>query len=151
MTEESIEELANRLYAEGMKYDLKQDKSFAAASIARANFEEAAALGHRAAARALAHMVYEGRGGPQHRERALLRLWSAFKHGDQDALEELGDLLASYGEQLETPAESKAAAAVSELIGNLDAALSKVSSYMHQLALAMPQAAVESGPPKSAL
>ena len=134
MAEESIEELANRLYAEGMKYDLKQDKSPAAATLARANFQRAAAMGHSKSVRALAHLVYEGRGGPQDQEQGLLLLWSAFKRGDHDALEELGDLLTSYSEALQNAQESKRSAAIAVEIDELNRTLEKVSAFMYELA-----------------
>lgn len=134
MSDDSTEDPADHLYAEGKKYDWNQDKSPAAASLARANFQQAAAMGHRGAVRALAHLVYEGRGGPEDKEQALLLLWSAFNRGDFEALEELGDLLASYAEQLERPHESKAATAIAETLEQLGLGVSKTSSFMHQLA-----------------
>jgi len=133
MSGERANDPAEHLFAEGKKYDWKQDKSPAAASLARANFQQAALMEHRGAMRALAHMIYDGRGGPQDKKQALLLLWSAFRCGDQEALEELGDLLASYAEQLTIPSEAKQAAAISETIGQLDAALSKVLGYMGRL------------------
>ena len=133
------EDPSSHLFAEGKKYDWQQDKSPAAASLARANFQQAAAMGHRGAVRALAHLIYEGRGGPQDKEQALLLLWSAFSRGDHDALEELGDPLASYSEQLQSLPESKAATAIAQTLEQLDRSLSEVSSYMHDLAKARSQ------------
>lgn len=141
MSDDSNPNPAEYLYSEGKKYDWEQDKSPAAASLARANFQQAASMGHRGAVRALAHLIYEGRGGPQDKEQALLLLWSAFNRGDFDALEELADLLASYAEQFQSPPEAKAAAEIAETLENLDRAVSKVSSYMHQLARARSQQA----------
>ena len=134
MSDEPNQDPADYLYAEGKKYDWNQDKSPAAASLARANFQQAASMGHRGAVRALAHLIYEGRGGPQDKEQALLLLWSAFNRGDFDALEELADLLASYAEQLQSPREAKAGATVAETLESLHVSLSRASSYMHQLA-----------------
>ena len=79
-------------------------------------------------------MIYEGRGGPLDREHALVLLWSAFSLGDREALEELGDLLANYSEQLTVPSEAKEAAAISETIEHLDAAFAKVLGYIRRLA-----------------
>lgn len=139
MTEKSAQDDADDLFAEGKKFDWKQDHSPAAASLARASFKHAAALGHKGAVRAYAHLVYEGRGGAQNKEHALLLLWTAFNRGDQDALEELGDLLASYAEQLDNPSESEAAKFAVGTIDELKLALSKISSYMHRLAPAKSQ------------
>lgn len=69
MANEDDQRPADYLYSEGMKYGLEQDASPAAASLARANFQQAAAMGHAGAVRALAHLIYEGRGGPQDKER----------------------------------------------------------------------------------
>ena len=144
MSDDATQDPADYLYSEGKKYDWQQDESLAAATLARANFQQAASMGHRGAVRALAHLIYEGRGGPQDKERALLLLWSAFNRGDLDALEELADLLASYAEQLQNLPESSAATEIAETIANLDLALSKVSSYMHKIARARLQQADKS-------
>ena len=85
MTENTSENPADILYAEGMKYDLRQDKSLAAATLARASFQQAASMGHTKAIRALAHMVFEGNGGGKDREQAILMLWSAFLRGDHES------------------------------------------------------------------
>jgi hypothetical protein len=49
---------AERLYAEGKRFDWKQGESPAAATLARVNFQRAAEMGHKGAVRALAHMIY---------------------------------------------------------------------------------------------
>ena len=92
MNEKASDDSADRLYAEGMKHDWRQDQSLAAATLARATFHQAATVGHSKAIRALAHMIFEGRGGSQDREQALLLLWSAFLCGDHDSLDELADI-----------------------------------------------------------
>lgn len=130
---------AEYLYSEGKKYDWQQDISPAAAVLARANFKQAAQMGHRGAVRALALLVYEGRGGAQDREAGLLMLWSAFSGGDNESLEELGDLLASYAEQCPELSESKRAAAISKTIEEIGVGLRSVSSFMHGLSLARSQ------------
>jgi TPR repeat protein len=133
MSDDQGQSPADHLYSEGMKYDLAQDKSPAAASLARANFQRSAAMGHRGARRALAHLVYEGRGGPADREQALLLLWSAFRSGDYDALEELGDLLTSYSEELQNPQGAKRAAAIAAEIEGVGRSLRQISTYMYNL------------------
>lgn len=122
------------LFKEGMKYDWRQGESPEAATLARACFQQAAAMGHKEALRALAHLVFDGRGGTQNKEQALLLLWSAFNRGDRAALEELGDLLASYAEQLEDNADAKAANNIAETLISLNTSLVRVSNYMQKLA-----------------
>jgi TPR repeat protein len=134
MTSEHDQGPADYLFSEGMRYDLRQDTSLAAASLARANFQQAAAMGHSGAVRALAHLIFEGRGGPQDKEKGLLLLWSAFRRGDYDALEELGDLLASYSEQMPNPLDAKRTALVAETIAELRLGLDRVSSFMREIA-----------------
>lgn len=107
MNDKTSADPADLLYEEGMKFDLKQDKSPAAATLARATFQQAASMGHTGAIRALAHMTYEGNGGAQDKERALLLLWSAFSRGDNEALEELSDMVASYSEDQKNPLAGK--------------------------------------------
>lgn len=87
------------LFDEGMRLNLEQDRSPANATLARAFFQQAAENGHRGAVRALAHMIYEGRGGIQDKAQGLFLLWNAFKYGDVDALEEFCDLFATYAEE----------------------------------------------------
>jgi TPR repeat protein len=134
MSNDNQQNPADYLFSEGMKYDLKQDKSPAAASLARANFQQAATMGHTRAVRALAHLIYEGRGGPQDMEKGLLLLWSAFRRGDHDALEELGDLLASYSEQVLEPSNKGRVAGIAETIDELNHGLERVSGLMHEIA-----------------
>lgn len=133
MSEPDDEDPAENLYKEGNKYDWKQDQSPAAATLARANFQQAATMGHKGAVRALAHLIYEGRGGAQDKEQALMLLWSAFTRGDQTALEELADLLASYAESGSTGVQAKRAAKLSETLEALCAGLNETESFMHQL------------------
>lgn len=125
---------ADRLYTEGKKFDWKQDKSLAAATLARASFQQAAEMGHIAAARALAHMVYEGRGGSADKVQGLLLLWSAFKRGDYEALEEFSDLLTTFGEANATSQQTIRAAHLSEPLESLIDVLAKVDQFMHELA-----------------
>ena len=134
MAEEENTSPANHLYAEGKKYDWKQDRSPPAATLARANFQQAASMGHQGAVRALAHLIYEGRGGPQDREHGLLLLWSAFKRGDDDALEELSDLLATYAEEAGHSAQASKAAVLANTVEEVNVGLGKISSFMDELA-----------------
>lgn len=124
---------ADLLFRDGMNYDYKQDQSPAAATLARANFQQAATMGHVKALRALAHLIYEGRGGPQDCEQAMLMLWSAFNRGDHEALEELADMLGTYAEAATDPSCKRAATSASGNIEELDRLLGQVSNYMHEL------------------
>jgi TPR repeat protein len=125
---------AERLYAEGERFDWKQGESPAAATLARVNFQRAAEMGHKGAVRALAHMIYEGHGGSRDREHGLLLLWSAFKRGDSDALEELSDLLATYGEEDPGPFASTASSLASRL-EEVELVLSEASDFMLEMAI----------------
>ena len=133
MPELDDDDPAENLYKEGNSYDWKQDQSPAAATLARANFQQAAAMGHKGAVRALAHLIYEGRGGVQDKEQALMLLWSAFTRGDQAALEELADLLASYAESGASGPHAKRAAKLSETLEALRAGLNEAETFMQQL------------------
>lgn len=132
-SEDEFTDPAERLYAEGKKFDWKQDKSPAAATLARANFQQAAAMGHQPAVRALAHMVYEGRGGEKDESKGLLLLWSAYRRGDTEALEEFADLLATYGEEAKIPEHRRVAAQVAAALEDVNVALSSASNFMHRL------------------
>lgn len=125
---------AERLFREGKKFDWKQDQSPAAAVLARANFQQAAEMGHKAAARALAHMVYEGRGGAADKEQGLLLLWSAFRRGDYQALEEFSDLLASFGEDNKPSQQTIRAAHLAPNLEAMVETLGKVDQFMYELA-----------------
>jgi TPR repeat protein len=89
---------ADLYYAEAMKYDWRQESSPAAATLARVAFNQAASMGHAQAISALAHMTFDGSGGEQDRELALILLWSSFRRGNYIALQELVDMLESYAE-----------------------------------------------------
>ena len=132
--DDQITDPAERLYAEGKKFDWKQDKSPAAATLARAHFQQAASMGHKGAARALAHMVYDGCGGEKDQSKGLLFLWSAFRRGDQDALEEFTDLLATYGEEASSPEHRRTATQVATALEQVNLTLANASSFMHRLA-----------------
>ena len=133
--EDEITDPADRLYAEGKTFDWKQDKSPAAATLARANFQQAASMGHKGAVRALAHLVYEGRGGEKDRSKGLLLLWSAYSRGDDDALEEFTDLLATYGEEADSPEHRRTATQLAVALEEANLTLSKAGSFMHRLAM----------------
>lgn len=91
-------------------------------------------MGHSNALRALAHLIYEGRGGPQDREHALLILWSAFIRGDRDALEELEDMLETYGETAGDSRRAKTAVATAQSVGELRSLVERISDFMHDIA-----------------
>jgi TPR repeat protein len=139
--DDEIASPAERMYAEGKRFDWKQDKSPAAATLARANFQQAAAMGHKGAVRALAHMLYEGRGGEQDRAKGLLLLWSAYQRGDEEALEEFTDLLASYGEEADSNEHRRTAKQLAESLEVARLSLSSTRSFMHRLASEKSQSA----------
>ena len=123
---------AELLYSEGMKYDLA-DKSPADATVARACFQQAATMGHLKACRALAHMTFDGSGGDQDKESALLFLWQAFRQGDFDALEELADMLESYAETAREPSLKKYSGQTACRLTEINDQLQRVSSFMEDL------------------
>lgn len=129
--------IASELFAEGMKYNHAQSKSPAAATLARAAFNQAAALGHNEASKALANMEFYGEGGDKNQERAILRLWSVFTKGDAAALEELSDMISSYAEGLESQ-ETKAATQAAEDIENLGRLMARVIPFIKAVAKKMP-------------
>lgn len=131
--DDKIADPAEIMYADGMKFDWKQDKSPAAATLARANFQQAATMGHKAATRALAHMFYEGRGGERNQVKGLLLLWSGYHRGDENAIEEFTDLLASYGEEAESNEHRRTAKRLAESLELARRALSETDSFMHRL------------------
>lgn len=133
MDDETSGNLADLLYAEGMKYDWRQSQSPASATLARANFQQAATMGHTKAIRALAHMTYEGSGGGRDKEQALLLLWFAFLRGDHDSLEELADMLGSYAEATADPETSNDAAKVAHQVEELSDRINRVRNFMHEL------------------
>lgn len=90
-------------------------------------------MGHSAALRALAHLIYEGHGDAQDKVQALLLLWSAFNRGDHEALEELADMLGSYAEAASDPRDVEAIKAAEKDIEELGRLLRRVSGYMHEL------------------
>ena len=135
MADNQNNSLADYFFTEGMKYDWQQSQSHAAATFARAAFQQAATMGHTGAIRALAHMVFEGSGGGQDREHALLLLWNAFTLGDNSALEELVDMLESYTENVENSSIQKAASETARSIGELDIRLRQVGTFMRELAI----------------
>jgi TPR repeat protein len=134
MTDKTDDSTADMLFAEGMKYDWRQSQSLRAATLARAAFQQAATMGHTKALRALAHMIFEGSGGGQDREQALLFLWSSFRQGDHNALEELVDLLESHTESIENLDNRKAALETAQCIVELDMRLQQVGVFMRELA-----------------
>ena len=91
---------AEALYKEGMSQNLQSGS--ASKTLARANFERAASLGHMKALRALSEMTYVGSGGEKNPELALHYKWNAFLRDQQalEALEELASLIGSYAEEL---------------------------------------------------
>ena len=135
MNEEELSpDPAERIYRDGMKFDLKQNESPSAAALARANFQQAASMGHRAAVRALAHMVYDGRGGERDQTKGLLLLWSAYRRGDEDAFEEFTDLLATYGEEATSEQHQRSASRLAKALEDTRNALARTGDFMYMLA-----------------
>ena len=132
--DDKITDPAEQIYAEGKKFDWQQDKSPAAATLARANFQLAASMGHKAAVRALAHLIYEGRGGEKDSAKGLLLLWSAYQRGDENAFEEFTDLLASFGEESSSDEYRRTATKLSASLEVARRTLSDADNFIHQLA-----------------
>lgn len=133
MTDRPETNLAESLYAEGMKYNWRQNESLANAALSRANLERAAAMHHTKAIRELAEMMFVGSGGPKDQERALWLKWSASVRGDGDALEELADLLDSYAENV---SDSETQAHATNAARKADEAFERlryVGSFVHEL------------------
>ncbi|HZW87210.1 MAG TPA: hypothetical protein VFF41_07105 [Gallionella sp.] len=135
MTNDTSENPADLLYADGMKYNLNQDKSPEAATLARALFQRAAAMGHVKALRALAHMIFDGRGGDRDKEQAILLLWSAFLRGDHESLEEFVDMLESYAEVEETPFKSKDISDAARNIEDIIDRLTRMKCFIRELVI----------------
>ncbi len=133
MIDEDDEDPSEALFNEGKKYDWRQDKSPAAATLARANFEQAASLGHTGAIRALGHMIYDGRGGDQDNEYGILVLWSAFRLGDQGALEEVEDMLEVYAESIPPSALNDDAVDTANSLREIRERLVQVEAFMRSL------------------
>ena len=126
------DQFAENLYTEGKKHNWRQSKAPEAASLARACFERAAAMGHSRAIRDLAHMVYEGNGGERREERAFCLLWFAAVR-DLEALGELADMLESFGEKSEQSAQARLTDLANE-INQLRERLSRVGETIEDLA-----------------
>jgi len=132
MTDSAETNLAEFLYAEGMRYNWRQDSPVNAA-LSRANLERAAALGHTKAMRELAEMVFVGSGGPVDAEQALLLKWSAFMKGDEESLEELACLLGSYAEGNVDSGTKKRAENAAQKAEDAVEGLRYVSSFVREL------------------
>lgn len=133
MADRNDPSLAEKLYAEGMAYDWRGEQSPASTAIARAAFEQAASVGHVKALRELSEMMFQGSGGPQERERALWLKWAAFVRGDQEALEELSDMLGSFAEAASDDEGRKRAERASEKAEEAHQHLRWLGSYLHEL------------------
>ena len=132
MSDKPAKNPADLLFREGMNYDYKRDQS-PATTLARANFQQTATMGHVKALRALAHLIYEGRGGLQDREQEMLKLWSAFNKSDHEALGELADMLETNAEEVIDPSRKRAATSISGNIEELNRLLGPISNHMHEL------------------
>ena len=132
--DEGEHDTAEALFNEGKKYDWRQDRSPVAATLARANFEQAASLGHTRAIRALGHMVYDGRGGSQDKEYGILVLWSAFRLGDQGALEEVEDMLETYAKTHSSPSVGTEVVNAASYLREIRHRLGHVEKFMHSMA-----------------
>lgn len=133
INDKASEKHADLFYKEGMKYDWRQNESPSSATIARANFQQATAMGHTKAIRALAHLIFEGRGGSQDKDQALLLLWTAFLRGDHDSLEELADMLGSYANTETNPVVSENASKAANQIEVVIDQLNRVKFFIQTL------------------
>jgi len=124
---------ADFLYAEGMAFCRQEDRYPSAPTLARSAFKRAAAMGHGKSARALAHLVFQGRGGVKDPDDALLMLWSTFDQADLEALDELQGMLGSYRELPLGVGKATAAAACAHHLAELRRNVSEVSSFMSGL------------------
>lgn len=134
MTDKPQNDPAEALYKEGMKYNWRQDKSPANATLSRATLESAAATGHTKALRELAEMMFQGSGGPRNQEHALWLKWSAFVRGDTEALEELSALLESYAEYVDQPDDRLRVNSAARKVEEASELLSWIGNYLHKLA-----------------
>ena len=134
MIDDEDEDPSEILFNEGKKYDWRRDKSPAAATLARANFEQAASLGHIGAIRALAHMIFDGRGGSHDKEYGILIMWSAFQTGDKAAIGEVENMLEAYADVNPPPFSSAAARTTAHNLRELRHRLGQVDEYMRALA-----------------
>jgi TPR repeat protein len=126
-------DLAEQLYAEGMKYNWRQSQSPANAALSRANLERAAALGHTKAIREFAEMMFAGSGGPKDEEQALWFKWSAFVKGDNESLEELATLLESYAENTADAGMQQRATTAARKAEEAHERLRSVRNFVHEL------------------
>ncbi len=133
MTDKSETNAAEALYAEGMKYNWRQNESPANAALSRANLERAAALGHTKAIRELAEMMFAGSGGPKDQEHALWLKWSACVRGDDESLEELAALLDSYAENVSDSGTQVRATNAARKSEEAYERLRYVGSFVHEL------------------
>ena len=125
--------IAENLYRQGMSYNWRDMPADAALS--RAAFENSALLGHTKAIRELADMTFYGSGGPKDQERALWLKWLAFRKNDEDALEELSAMLASYSESAADAATQKRAKNAAMKAEEAKENLAYVSSFVLNLKL----------------
>jgi hypothetical protein len=133
MSDDPEKNLPEWLYAEGMKYNWRQDQSPANAALSRAAFERAANLGHTKALRELAEMIFLGSGGPKDQEHALWLKWSAFRRNDDEALEELVALLQSYAESGLAGSEQRRAINAAQKAEEAAERLSYLGGYLAEL------------------
>ncbi len=79
-------------------------------------------------------MIYDGRGGDQDKEYGILVLWSAFRLGDQGALEEVEDMLEVYAEANPPSALKHDAVDTANSLREIRERLIQVESFMRSLA-----------------
>ena len=79
-------------------------------------------------------MVYDGRGGDQDKEYGILILWSAFRLGNQRALEEIADMLDTYSETMPPSALNDDAVHTANNLREVRERLTQVDAFMSSLA-----------------
>lgn len=133
MTDKPHLDIAEEIYAEGMKYNWREAESPANAMLARACLERAAATGHTKALRELSEMMFQGSGGLRNQEHALWLKWSACARGDFDAFEELSTLLESFALSLTHEDDRRRAIDGARKAEEVAEQLQWLKSYLHEL------------------
>ena len=136
MTDSKQEKTAEMFYYEGMSFNWRHPQSPDAITHARAALHEAANRGHAGALRELSDMYCYPEGGAQDQELALILMWSAFRKGDHEALEALGDMLETYGETSVDKELAKDAIAAARRVEEINKQLENVHTFIQGLKVA---------------
>lgn len=112
---------------------MESEQSPELAEAARADFLQAAKMGHNEALSAFSHYMFSGQGGPQDQSRALLYMWSPFDKASSYSLEELADMLNSYAELNPKSLHAHAAINAAQNLEKIKPLFESVSSFMHGL------------------